>query len=109
MPIGPIGPIGPVVVVGKDPLADGDPPVSRPAHRPELSDDQLIGLVRDRLSAGDLEDTPVRISSGEQVTDLALAAERWFAELEDQGWLGSVARNKLVLLGRALRNDGAGA
>jgi hypothetical protein len=106
---GPIGPIGPVVVGGDDPLADGDSPVSRPAHRPELSDDQLIGLVRDRLSAGDLENAPVRISSGEQVTDLALAAERWFAELEDQGWLGSVARNKLVLLGRALRNDGAGA
>jgi hypothetical protein len=106
---GPIGPIGPVVVVGNDPLAGGDPPVSRPAHRPELSDDQLIGLVRDRLSAGDLEDAPVRISSGEQVTDLALAAERWFADLEHPGWLGSVARDKLVLLGRALRNNGAGA
>jgi len=103
------GPIGPVEDGDDDPLDDGDAPVSRPTHRPEFSDDQLIGLVRDRLSAGDLNRAPVRISSGEQITDLAFAAERWFAELEHPGSLGSIARDKLVLLGRALLNNGAGA
>ena len=106
---GPIGPIGPVAVGEDDQLADGDSPVSRPTHRPGLTDDQLIGLVRDRISAGDLDRAPVRISPGEQIVDLALAAERWFAELDHPGWLGSIARDKLVLLGRALLNDGAGA
>jgi hypothetical protein len=81
---------------------------STPTANSGLSEDQLIGLVRDRLSAGNLGREPVRISSGEQIVDLAHAAERWFAELGNPGWVGSVARDKLVLVGRALLNDGAG-
>jgi hypothetical protein len=107
--IGPIGPIGPVVVGEDDPPADRDFPVSMPIHHSELSDDQLIGLVRERLSVGVWDHAPVWISSGEKIVDLALAAERWFAEVEHPGWIGSTARDKLVLLGRALLNDGAGA
>jgi hypothetical protein len=80
-----------------------------PIHHSELSDDQLIGLVRERLSVGVWDHAPVWISSGEKIVDLALAAERWFAEVEHPGWIGSTARDKLVLLGRALLNDGAGA
>jgi hypothetical protein len=81
-----------------------------PPEGQELSEDQLIELVRDRHSVGLLSDhPPVWISAGEKIIDLALAAERWLAELEHPGWIGSTARAKLVLLGRALRDDGAGA
>jgi hypothetical protein len=79
-----------------------------PADKPELSDDQLIGLVRNRLSVGLRDHPPVWISAGEKIVDLALAAERWLSELEHPGWIGSIARNKLILLGRALLDDRAG-
>jgi hypothetical protein len=109
IPIGPDGPIGPVVEGKDDPHVAPDSGVSIPADRPELSDDQLIGLVREQLSAGLRDHASVWISSGEKIVDLELAAERWLAELEHPGWIGSVARDKLVRLGRALLNDGAGA
>jgi hypothetical protein len=80
-----------------------------PAEGPALSDDQLIGLVRDRLSLGLRDHGSVWISSGEKIVDLELAAGRWLAELDHPGWIGSVARGKLVRLGRALLDDGAGA
>ena len=106
---GSIGPIGPIVETGEVPLVQGDSPVSTPARQSAFSDEELIGLVRDRLSAGMLASAPVRISTGEQIVDLALAAQRWFGELDRPGWVGSIARDKLVLLGRALLSDGAGA
>jgi hypothetical protein len=109
IPIGPIGPIGPVVAGEDDPLVAPDSAVSIPVSVPELSGDELIDLVRGRLAVGLSEHPPVWISSGEKVVDLELAAERWFAELQHPGWIASVALGKLVLLGRALLNDGAGA
>jgi hypothetical protein len=108
-PIEPDGPIGPVMVGEDHPLTDGDSAVKGPGDRPELSDDQLIGLVREHLSVGLRDHASVWISSGEKIVDLELAAERWLAELEHPGWIASVARDKLVRLGRALLNDGAGA
>jgi hypothetical protein len=109
VPVGPVGPVGPVVVEEDHHLANEDSAVRGPAGRPELSDEQLIGLVREQLSAGLRDHDAVWISSGEKIVDLALAAERWLSELERPGWIGSVARDKLVRLGRALLDDGAGA
>jgi hypothetical protein len=109
IPIGPIGPIGLFVVERDEPLVAADSGVSMPAEDPVLSEDQLIGLVRDRFSVGLSDHRPVRISAGEKIVDLPLAAERWLAELDHPGWIGSTARGKLVLLGRALQDDGAGA
>ena len=109
IPIGPAGPIGPVEAREDDLLAAPDFAVSMPAEGPALSDDQLIGLVRDRLSLGLRDHGSVWISSGEKIVDLELAAGRWLAELDHPGWIGSVARGKLVRLGRALLDDGAGA
>jgi hypothetical protein len=109
IPLGPDGPIGPVVMREDHPLTDGDSAVKGPGDRPELSEDQLIGLVREQLSLGLRSHASVWISSGEKIVDLELAAERWLAELEHPGWIGSVARDKLVRLGRALLNDRAGA
>lgn len=106
---GSIGPVGPVVVTGEVRRVEGSSPATTFAHEPGPADDEFICLVRDRLAAGVLGSGPVRISSGEQIVDLALAAKRWFAELERPGWVGSTARDKLVLLGRALLSDGAGA
>ncbi|MFI5258792.1 MAG: DUF3854 domain-containing protein [Candidatus Limnocylindrales bacterium] len=109
IPIGPNGPIGSVSTGRDDPLDDGISLVSIPADGPEPSEDQLIGLVREQLSTGLRDHASVWISSGEKIVDLELAARRWLAELEHPGWIGSVARDKLVRLGRALLNDGAGA
>jgi hypothetical protein len=109
IPIGPAGPIGPVEVGEDGLLVAPNFAVSMPAEGPALSDDQLIGLMRDRFSAGLRDHPPVWISSGEKIVDLELAAGHWLAELDHPGWIGSVARGKLVRLGRALLNDGAGA
>jgi Domain of unknown function (DUF3854) len=105
--LGPIGPVGPIDRMGEAHHVECASPTMMVVLEP--ADDDLIGLVRDRLAAGALGSAPVRISSGEQIADLALAAERWFGELDRPGWVGSIARDKLVLLGRALLSDGAGA
>jgi len=94
----------PVFTVSPDTAGGPTPRQDQPAI-------DLIGLVRQRLEAGDLERAsgPIWLNSGSRVNDPTRAATSWLSELDRPGVIGVAAQAHLEELGRALLRNEADA